>query len=74
MTAAKSSPEDDSMRRALPALLLLLGAVLFAYRDTAAAMVTIWYRSETFAHAFLVPPIRPASRCRPPCPAAPAGW
>ena len=40
-----------------PALLLLLGTVLFAYRDTGAAMVTIWYRSETFAHAFLVPPI-----------------
>jgi exosortase A len=44
-------------RRVLPALLLLLGVVLVAYRDTAAAMVSIWSRSDTFAHAFLVLPI-----------------
>lgn len=36
---------------ALIALLLLL------FRDTAMAMVAIWIRSETFTHAFLVPPI-----------------
>jgi exosortase A len=36
---------------ALIALLLLL------FRDTAMAMVAIWVRSETFTHAFLVPPI-----------------
>ena len=44
-------------RRALPALLLLWLAVLLLYRDTALAMVQIWARSDTFAHAFLVPPI-----------------
>jgi exosortase A len=44
-------------RAALPALVLVLGAVLVAYRDTAAAMVSTWYHSETFAHAFLVVPI-----------------
>ena len=44
-------------RRALPALLLLWLAVLLLYRDTALAMVQIWSRSDTFAHAFLVPPI-----------------
>ena len=44
-------------RRALPALLLLWAAVLLLYRDTAVAMVQIWSRSDTFAHAFLVPPI-----------------
>jgi len=44
-------------RRAGAALLLVLVAVLIAYRDTAASMVSIWSRSETFAHAFLVPPI-----------------
>jgi exosortase A len=44
-------------RRALPALLLLWAAVLLVYRDTALAMVDIWSRSDTFAHAFLVPPI-----------------
>lgn len=44
-------------RQALTALLMLLGWILFLYRDTGIAMVTIWYRSETFTHAFLVPPI-----------------
>lgn len=44
-------------RAALPALLLTLAAVLLAYRDTAAAMVSTWSRSDTFAHGFLVVPI-----------------
>ena len=42
---------------ALPALLLVLAAMGLLYRDTALGMVAIWSRSETFAHAFLVPPI-----------------
>lgn len=42
---------------AFPALVLLLAWTLFLYRDTAMAMVTIWSRSETFTHGFLVPPI-----------------
>jgi exosortase A len=41
----------------LPPLLLLLAALIVLYRDTAESMVTIWSRSDTFAHAFLVPPI-----------------
>jgi exosortase A len=43
-----------------PASLVLSAAfalLLTLYWDTAASMVSIWYRSETFAHAFLVPPI-----------------
>ena len=44
-------------RAALPAFLLAVVLILVLYRDTAIAMVTIWYRSETFAHAFVVPPI-----------------
>lgn len=47
----------QSWRQALPALALLLAWILFLYRDTGIAMVTIWARSETFTHAFLVPPI-----------------
>lgn len=43
--------------RALPALLLLLGWILVLYRDVGWAIVEIWSRSNTFAHAFLVPPI-----------------
>jgi len=42
---------------ALPALVLLIAVVLLAYRETALAMVTIWYRSETFTHGFVVLPI-----------------
>jgi exosortase A len=37
--------------------LLFLAALLVLFRDTAAAMVDIWLRSETFTHCFLVPPI-----------------
>jgi exosortase A len=37
--------------------LLLLAALLWLLRDTAQAMVSIWLRSDTFTHAFLVPPI-----------------
>lgn len=44
-------------RQALVALMLLIAWTLFLYRDTAIAMVTIWARSETFTHGFLVPPI-----------------
>ena len=44
-------------RRVLPVFVLLLLAVLLLYRETGLAMVGIWERSETFAHAFVVPPI-----------------
>ena len=44
-------------RRALPAFLLVLLAVLLIFWRTGLAMVEIWDRSETFAHAFVVPPI-----------------
>jgi exosortase A len=37
--------------------LLLLAAVLWLMRDAASSMVAVWIRSETFTHAFLVPPI-----------------
>jgi exosortase A len=36
---------------------LLLAVVLLLYRDTAVEMVRTWSRSDTYAHAFLVPPI-----------------
>lgn len=44
-------------RRPLAVFTLLLLAVLLLYSATGLAMVTIWDRSETFAHAFVVPPI-----------------
>jgi len=42
---------------ALPSLMLAIAAVVLLYWSTAAGMVGIWMRSETFMHAFLVPPI-----------------
>ena len=47
----------STWRTALPALLVLLGAIGLLYRETAVAMVGIWSRSDTFAHAFMVLPI-----------------
>lgn len=47
----------STWRLALPAVLLLWASVLLLYRDTATAMVGIWSRSDTFAHAYLVLPI-----------------
>jgi exosortase A len=38
-------------------LVLLLAWTLFWFRDTASAMVGIWWRSDTFTHGFLVVPI-----------------
>lgn len=42
---------------ALLPFLVLVVALLAVYHQTAAAMVSIWMRSETYAHAFVVPPI-----------------
>lgn len=44
-------------RWALLQMALALLALLLLYRETALAMVGIWQRSDTFAHAFVVPPI-----------------
>lgn len=41
----------------LTVLGLSIAALLLLYRETALAMVDIWSRSDTFAHAFTVPPI-----------------
>jgi exosortase A len=43
----------------MPALLMLIAFVapLLLYFDTARSIVAIWYRSETFAHGFIIVPI-----------------
>lgn len=51
------SGRDSGWRLALPLLIALILALLGLYRETAMAMVGIWQRSDTFAHAFIVPPI-----------------
>ncbi|MDP1532832.1 MAG: archaeosortase/exosortase family protein, partial [Rubrivivax sp.] len=50
-------PLHSPWRLALPAMLALLAAIVLLYRETALAMVDTWGRSDTFAHAYLVPPI-----------------
>ena len=52
-----TSLPTSTWRRSLAALGLLLLGLLLLYRETALAMWGIWMRSETFAHAVLVPPI-----------------
>lgn len=44
-------------RTTLPVFAILLACVFGLYFDTAHAIVTIWIRSDTFTHGFLVPPI-----------------
>ncbi|MDP2004488.1 MAG: exosortase A, partial [Rubrivivax sp.] len=74
-TAAGATP----WRHPLAALGLVLVALLLLYRDTFGAMAAIWMRSDTFAHAVLVPPItlwlvwRQRAALRPYVP-TPAPW
>ena len=49
--------QTDSRSMAMLATVGLLIWIVFLYRSTALVMVEIWWRSETFTHAFLVPPI-----------------
>jgi len=49
--------DSPAWRRAIPPFALLWLAVLALYWQTAAGMAAIWSRSDTFAHAYLVPPI-----------------
>lgn len=55
--ATASARAAPGWRPALAALALLVLAIVLLHRETALAMVQIWSRSDTFAHAFLVPPI-----------------
>lgn len=59
MTSLTWTPARVTVAWRLPfaATLALILLILLLYRDTAVAMVDIWYRSETFTHAFIVPPI-----------------
>ena len=57
MTRIPTPYARDDWRKALLLLLAAITWVLFWYWDTARAMVAIWARSDTYAHAFIVPPI-----------------
>lgn len=54
---ANAAARAAAWRTALPLVVIAVAAILLLYWDTGLAMVTIWYRSETFTHAFVVPPI-----------------
>jgi len=54
---AASPATRSAWRSTWAAVVLAVAAILLLYRETAAAMVAIWERSDTFTHAFLVPPI-----------------
>ena len=57
LRALTSDELARSWRATSLALALALAWVLLLYRESALAMVAIWARSDTFAHAFVVPPI-----------------
>ncbi|TVO73574.1 exosortase A [Sedimenticola selenatireducens] len=42
---------------AIPVLILMLVGLLAIFYETVWSMVSIWYRSETFAHGFIILPI-----------------
>lgn len=56
-SAVRPQGIPQAWRRPLAVLVLLIVALLLLYRQTALGMVSIWWRSGTFTHAFLVPPI-----------------
>jgi exosortase A len=56
MNTLLAAPQARTWRSVVPAALLCI-AMLLLFRETVAAMVSIWIRSDTFNHAFLVPPI-----------------
>lgn len=55
--AAPQGGRTATWQQPLTALALALLWTIFLYRDTGLAMVSIWARSETFNHDFLVPPL-----------------
>ncbi len=46
-----------SWTQVLPVLFAPVVWILYWYRDAVAATVAIWARADTYAHAFVVPPI-----------------
>lgn len=57
MTTAVQIKPQRHWQRAGVAFVMLVACTLALYFDTASAIVSIWWRSETFTHGFLVLPI-----------------
>lgn len=54
---AVSPAPTFSWRLAVLSIMIAVASLIAIYRTTAFGMVSIWWRSETFTHAFLVAPI-----------------
>ena len=50
------APDQQKLRAAVLLTLTAIAGILIAYRETTASMISIWMRSETFAHGFLIFP------------------
>ena len=57
MRAMKKLMSSPGWRHALMALVLMWSSLLWLHRGTLLAMTAVWDSSETFAHAWVVPPI-----------------
>ena len=57
MRAMKKLMSSPGWRHALMALVLMWSSLLWLHRSTLLAMTAVWDSSETFAHAWVVPPI-----------------
>lgn len=55
--AAESPSSGNHWKSSLTALALILIWIGYCYWDTLAAMAQIWWRSDTYAHGLIVPPI-----------------
>ncbi len=56
-TSSAAAAIDPGWRVAGPALLVVLLTILVLFRETASEMASIWWRSDTYAHGMIVPPI-----------------
>jgi exosortase A len=57
VTAAEMAMTGAGWGRALILLAVVLGSLFVAFFETAESIVSIWMRSDTFAHGFLIIPI-----------------
>ena len=56
-TSSATAAIDPAWRLAGPALFLVLLLILALFRETVVDMASIWWRSDTYAHGMIVPPI-----------------
>jgi exosortase A len=50
------APDQQKLKAAVLLTLTVIAGILIVYHETTASMISIWMRSETFAHGFLIFP------------------